>query len=269
MFKKKAKNQPTPIKKSISKSKTNNKTTSYTNSVLVIVVILLIISLAALVFLYFEYGKLEDKFSETQNTTNLSEENYLKNGDLLLRVGRHIRLPETAPQIATVANIDSLVEQQPFFKGAKNGDKVLIYPDKVIVYDEQNDIIVNVGFLINNNTTTSTAATSTEEIISDKSEEDEEDKLQKLTVEVRNGSTIRGLASKNKNIIIQNDNFDVIGVANASRSNYQEGVIVDLSGGSKKEQLVKLSELLGLPVVEKLPPGEVGSPADAVVIVVK
>lgn len=269
MFKKKIEKQiQTPAsKKPAAKAKKNIKRVSYTGSALVIVIILFISSIVALVLLYSEYVKLEDKLSEHQNISGLSNEAGYNNADLLTRVSRHMRLPDGNPQIATVANIDNLVKQQPFFKGAKNGDRVLIYPDKVIVYDEQNDIIVNVGFLLNDTTNaTSTSATSTAEISSSENKEEKQE-VKKLTVEVRNGSTIRGLASKNKSLIMQDDSFIVTGVANAARSNYKNGMIIDLSDGSRQELVKKLSDLLALPVVKDLPKGEVGSPAEVVVIV--
>ncbi len=269
MFKKKIKGQTQAVasKKPIVKGKKNIKKVSYTGSALVIVIILLISSVIALILLYSEYVKLEDKLTEHQNISGLSDETGYNNADLLTRVSRHMRLPDGNPQIATVANIDNLVKQQPFFKGAKNGDRVLIYPDKVIVYDEQNDIIVNVGFLLNDAASaTSTSATSTAEIFSSESKGKKQE-IKKLTVEVRNGSNIRGLASKNKSLIMQDDGFIVTGVANAARNNYKNGMIIDLSDGSKQELVKKLSDLLTLPVVKDLPKGEVGSPAEVVVIV--
>jgi len=269
MFKKKAKkSKPSPEKKTETKSKSVKVRTKsgYTGGVLVIVIVLLILSLTALAFLYLEYDKLEGKLADPEYLEGLIEKDTGSGEDLLSRVGRHIRLPEGDPQIATVANIDNLVKEQPFFKGAKNGDRVLIYTDKVIVYDEQDDIIVNVGFLLNTpQAATSTAATSTKSTV----QKEDSEKVEKLTIEVRNGSTVRGLAGKTRNKIIQDDSFTVTGVANAARSNYEEGVVVDLTDGNKQDLIFKLKDLLGLRVVSELPPGEVASPAEVVVIVVE
>jgi len=64
------------------------------------------------------------------------------------KVKKHIRLPEGEdPVMATIIDVESLVKEQPFYQGANNGDKVLVYPkaQKAILYSPLDDIIVNVG----------------------------------------------------------------------------------------------------------------------------
>jgi hypothetical protein len=93
-------------------------------------------------------------------------------GDIVSAVGRHILLPaDEKPLIATVADIDLLLEKEPFYKGAKNGDILLLYPNagKAILYNQEGDIIVNVGPIVldqtadNGTTATDTSADESEE----------------------------------------------------------------------------------------------------------
>jgi hypothetical protein len=76
---------------------------------------------------------------------------------LINQVGKLIALPtDETPTIATVTDV-SKVKDQPFFKNAVNGDKVLIYTkaQKAILYDPIANKIVEVGAVnINNQPTT-------------------------------------------------------------------------------------------------------------------
>ena len=68
--------------------------------------------------------------------------------DLLDNVRRHLVLPEDEqPTVATISDIEILSEDQPFFEGADNGDKVIVYTQasKAIIYSPQRDVIINVG----------------------------------------------------------------------------------------------------------------------------
>lgn len=66
---------------------------------------------------------------------------------LLGKIKKHMLLPEEDPTIATITDAENLVQQQPFYAGAQNGDKLLIFPNakKAIIYSEARDKLVNVG----------------------------------------------------------------------------------------------------------------------------
>lgn len=73
--------------------------------------------------------------------------------DLIIKVGKHIDLPESeSPVIATVADVAQL-RNQPFFANAQNGDQLLIYAKNslAILYDPRQDRIVKVGPVSNAN----------------------------------------------------------------------------------------------------------------------
>jgi hypothetical protein len=60
-------------------------------------------------------------------------------------VGRLIVLPVgVTPQVATVQNADTLRTSEPFFLNAHNGDELLVYPDRAILYSPSLNKIVNV-----------------------------------------------------------------------------------------------------------------------------
>jgi|GEM_PF-5586996 len=64
---------------------------------------------------------------------------------ILAEVSRLMILPDGTPQIATVQDAKVLSAAQPFFSTASNGDVLLVYPDRAILYSPSLNKIVNVG----------------------------------------------------------------------------------------------------------------------------
>lgn len=84
---------------------------------------------------------------------------------LVAEVGKLIDLPkDEKPTVATVTDIDK-VKDQPFFKNAKNGDKVLIYTNakKAILYRPSEKRIIEVGAVNLNQESPSPSPSSTPE----------------------------------------------------------------------------------------------------------
>jgi hypothetical protein len=76
-----------------------------------------------------------------------------ENEELLQEVQKLMSLPtDEKPTIATVTDVDA-VSDQPFFKSAQNGDKVLIYTNakKAILYRPKERRIIEVGAVNINN----------------------------------------------------------------------------------------------------------------------
>ncbi len=68
--------------------------------------------------------------------------------ELVAKVGKLIILPTgEEPVVATINDAAALIKDQVFYKGAKNGDVVLVYQkaSKAIVYSVEKNVIVNVG----------------------------------------------------------------------------------------------------------------------------
>lgn len=69
----------------------------------------------------------------------------LSNSDVLSRLGSHIILPKGDPKkIIRISNIETLREQNSFYKGIEEGDFIIIYNKKAYIYDSRNDIIRDV-----------------------------------------------------------------------------------------------------------------------------
>lgn len=64
---------------------------------------------------------------------------------ILEAVARHMILPDTVPQIATVEDAKKLTATQDFFKDVVNGDAVIVYETMIIVYRPSTDILIAVG----------------------------------------------------------------------------------------------------------------------------
>jgi len=67
--------------------------------------------------------------------------------DMVMEVGSLIQLPEGLPQISTVVDAKSLKENHSFFADAQNGDELLLYPIKAILYRPGTHKIINVTLI--------------------------------------------------------------------------------------------------------------------------
>lgn len=65
--------------------------------------------------------------------------------EIVKKVSKHIILPNGSVTVTTVIDPESLRRDNPDgFQLAKKGDKVLLYPDRAILYDEEVDLVVDV-----------------------------------------------------------------------------------------------------------------------------
>jgi heme/copper-type cytochrome/quinol oxidase subunit 2 len=105
----------------------------------------------------FFYRKLQTAREGTPQAVNQEETRAL-----IDEVSQLIVLPEEAPTIATVTDLEKL-KSQPFFAKAKIGDKVLIYAvaRKAILYSPAEHKIVEVAPLLIGETAPATPTTST------------------------------------------------------------------------------------------------------------
>ena len=102
--------------------------------------------LVSFVWYFMKYQKAEQQIYQLTSEEGKQEVNQREIEAIVEKVSKHIILPENeTPTVATIEDIDALVQQQSFFVGAQNGDKVLIYSNKAIVYNPERDVLVNVG----------------------------------------------------------------------------------------------------------------------------
>jgi len=64
---------------------------------------------------------------------------------LVNKVGQHFLLPKETPLIRTLQGVDQNMRNEPFYANAKDGDKVLVYSQRAILYDPSTDKIIEVG----------------------------------------------------------------------------------------------------------------------------
>ncbi|PIT88656.1 MAG: hypothetical protein COU29_02705 [Candidatus Magasanikbacteria bacterium CG10_big_fil_rev_8_21_14_0_10_36_32] len=212
----------------------------------------LLIVLLLGVAIVFVWSWLNYKYAEKEleiQQANLSPQAQViqkETGNLLERLGRHMFLPvDEKPVVASIVDAKVLAQSNAFYKNAQNGDKIIVYVNSqlAIIYNPIADKIVNVGPLI-----------------------DEEVIQEVLVVEIRNGTKISGLAEKLSGQLKIDSSFDVLSISYAEKRNYQKNILIDLSGGSKKDLIKKLESILGVSAVTTTPVGEKNSKAEAVII---
>jgi len=113
--------------------------------------ILILIALIAITGFAWSFKKYIEAKKEIINLTSIEAQREMAQKEvqkLLEKVGKLIILPDDEePTVATITDIEALRQEQSFYKDAQNGNKVLIYMQakKAIIYDEERNILVNVG----------------------------------------------------------------------------------------------------------------------------
>lgn len=120
-----------------------------------IIVLILVIGLAGSLAWGYQSNK---KYENAQKQINLlsSSEGQQEVAKqeiqaIVEKIKTHMELPEGEdPAMATVLNAESLASDQPFYKDATNGDKVLVYQkaNKVILYNPEKDLVINVDAFV-------------------------------------------------------------------------------------------------------------------------
>jgi len=200
----------------------------------IITLILLVLGIAS----YFLYQNNKLPFLNKSANAQLEAEN------VVLKVGKLIKLPTEKPEIATVTDVTQL-KNQTIFKNAQNGDKVLIFTKskRAIVYRPSENIIVEVGNLVATPTGSESAAGSTSP-----------SEVKKVTVTVFNATPTAGYAGRiGSELASKFSNIEISDTANAS-TQYDKTIIVDLTGKNSELANSLAKELGG--EVDSLPKGE-------------
>ncbi|MBN2015703.1 LytR C-terminal domain-containing protein [Candidatus Dojkabacteria bacterium] len=221
--------------------------------ILLLFIFLLLAALGVVGYLYIqERNKPEDTTqAATEEVKRIKED-----------VGKLILLPEDVePTIATITDVERLREENAdFYKDAENGDILLIYPKRAIIYSPSKNIIVNVAPIIRQ---------PTGEGVQPETEEQTPDELGSLNIELRNGSTTGGVTNDYEDKIeeVFGDTFTVTGKNDAMNKKYTGVVVYDLTGGAKEASVQALAEELSATIETILPTGEASSEADVVIII--
>lgn len=163
--------------------------------------------------------------------------------EILSEVGKIIVLPpDETPQIATVTDVEKLRVNQPFFNAAKNGDKIIVYSKKAILYDPVAKKIIDITIINPSSPSAQTPSPTPTSTIS-----------YKFTV--LNGTPTTGLGLKYVNILKKLiPNAVVVDKDFAKKNNYTKTILVDISKKYPGESS-QISQTLNIPL-EKLPEGE-------------
>ncbi len=75
------------------------------------------------------------------------EKQILDNVAIMAAVGALIDVPTEKPIIATINQADIVANNKPFYAGAKDGDKLIIFPKsaQAIIYSPDRNAIINSG----------------------------------------------------------------------------------------------------------------------------
>ncbi|MDD2656725.1 MAG: hypothetical protein PHQ18_04135 [Patescibacteria group bacterium] len=112
----------------------------------IILVSLFLVLFVGLIYFLFSYIKTQRELKVLKDPTAQEAAVKVENDKLIQKVNKLIDLPtDEEPVVGTVNDAATLAQQQKFFSNAKNGDKVLIYQDKAIIYRPDDNKLINVG----------------------------------------------------------------------------------------------------------------------------
>lgn len=113
------------------------------SKVLKIIILIIIILVAAFLILWQTgYLKALKLAFQIQKQQQLSAEDK----KVIEQLGTILLLPEGTPTMAVVKDVETLKKSQPvFFANAKNGDRLIIYPEQAIIFDALANKIIKVG----------------------------------------------------------------------------------------------------------------------------
>ncbi len=178
---------------------------------------------------------------------------------LISDVSRHIVVKQDEqPTVATVQDADLLRKQNPeFYKDAQNGDRLLIWSDKAVLYSSSRDLILSVlpiNLPVNAATSTNTTTTS------------QTSQQENATIEVRNGSGVAGqaglLVTK-----LKGEGMTVLTPTDARvKTRYPKTLVVNASGKELPATLKALQSATG-GQVSSAPAGEEPIKGDVLVII--
>ena len=198
-----------------------------------------VIAIAGAAYFYRQYSFLKT------NPQAASEEEVQ---GLIKEIGEFMQLPnDETPSLATILDKEK-IKDQPFFKNAENGDKLLAYTKdmKAILYRPSAKKIIEVAPLnINQSAAQQNANT--------------------LKIAYYNGSSEAGKAAETeKKVRAQYADYSTVEVKDAAKKDYESNLVIDISGAHASEAAA-LAALIGGSVSE-FPKDEIKPAADILII---
>ena len=173
--------------------------------------------------------------------------------------------------IGTISDISLLRSKNPdFYTNADEGDRVLIWNDRAVIYSEKKDLIIAVATakpLLQDDTTEQVAQASTSTPTSVGAQPtDLATELASTTVEIRNGTRVTGAANRLK-LQLSQQAVNVIKVGDGVQR--QGTLVVDQTSGTSSGVVDLLLQATSGTRSNMLPPGEPPTTAGILVIIGK
>ena len=215
----------------------------------IVLIIALLGSIGAAIYFYKQYSNVKNSNAQAELT------------DLKSKLAAHMMLPSEEPTLATVTD-KSKLEGQPFFQGAENGDKVLIFTQakRAVLYRPSSDRIIDVVPV----NVTQPVNPSEQEGIQQDANTDEQSNAGSTSIAILNTTGRDGLGAQVEQQIQDgkvgtisttvNDNYQ-------GKRYYDQTVVVSVNEASRPVA-EKIAKLLGvtvttLPVEESKPSSDV------------
>jgi hypothetical protein len=200
-----------------------------------------------------------NKYRTLKTNPNLEAQEETNN--LVDSLSKLMELPtDETPTVATVVDKEKL-KDQPFFANAQDGDKLLVYTKtmQAILYRPSTNKIINVAPIV---------VEQQEGVEVEQQKEDNETESQtssKIRIAYYNGTETTGLADEaEKTVTTSYPDFQTTTIENASKKDYNEILVIDLTEKYSKEAQQIATLLNGK--VSSLPDEEVQPNADILVI---
>ena len=233
---------------------TSKKNTWKGSIFIIILFFIAFISILGFIWSFSNYRSIKSHVEFLSSQTTKVEMTDKDIEDLVAKVETHIILPtDIKPNVATVLDETAFTEDQVFFHGAKNGDRVLFYKDRVILYRPDRDIIVNVASV-------QTSASTKEVVVP---VEPQLPKKIPISIEIRNGSVDDKQFKDLSNLVRDNGEYKIVETGNISDNNYSSNLIVNL----KNKSISDIQEIFHANVTTTIPENESLSEADILIII--
>ncbi len=191
-------------------------------------------------YFYWQYNRIR----KNPNIIAQEETKYITG-----QIGKFIDIPkDEQPSLATITDVSKL-KDQPFFKNAKNGDKLVVYnkAQKAILYRPSDNKIIEYAPLLTGNG------------------QDQNAQPAVATVAIYNGTNISGLTNEVEKQLASVTDISIVSKVNAAKSDYSQSLVLDLSG-SHNQLASDIAQKIGGKLTSALPGGESKPSADILII---
>ncbi|MFZ6015374.1 MAG: LytR C-terminal domain-containing protein [Patescibacteria group bacterium] len=198
----------------------------------------------------------EEQMKDVLNANDISQ--------LIKRISELIEIKkDEEPTVATVQDADLLRSGNPeFYKNAENGDRLLVWSDKAVLYSVSKDKLLSVMQLQNQEMATTTAqnqpATEVSEDLATQYQ------MEAAKIDIKNGTRTAGIAGKMKSFL-ESKNITVNSVGDANLKDYEKTIIIKNTEENMPATEALLKQITGADISEA-PAGESSISGDYTVI---